>query len=186
MSLSALGDQLYAVALTWFAVGVMDRERGISARCRRWLGFWPCSASGGGRIDGIRRRGMVAALTSPAPRSCSLVVAAWLSTGGGAERRAVDRQTIVVLAHQAGGVFLFGLQSCNDRVAERQLDRGRIRLSRACGSLCIATTIGSPKVGRFPMAWCGMSAYGCTNLLANVQILRRRRRLAGDGREARC
>jgi DHA3 family macrolide efflux protein-like MFS transporter len=107
LSLSALGDQLYGVALTWIAVGVLGSAAGYLSALQALVVLLAVLGIGRWADRWNRQRSMVAADLC---RACILlaVVAAWLATG-----RPSAAQLIVAIVVLAIGqaVFQPALQS---------------------------------------------------------------------------
>jgi len=107
LSLSALGDQLYAVALSWIVVGVLGSNAGYLAAVQalivlvavlgigRWADRWDPQRSMVG-ADLARASGLL------------VVVALWLATGGPSTAQLVGAIVVLGIGH---AVFQPALQS---------------------------------------------------------------------------
>jgi DHA3 family macrolide efflux protein-like MFS transporter len=107
MSLSALGDQLYAVALTWIAVGVVGSNAGYLSALQALVVLLAVLGIGRWADRWDQQRSMIAADLS---RACILltIVVIWLASGGPSATQLVA--AIVVLAI-GQAVFQPALQS---------------------------------------------------------------------------
>ncbi|WP_428485303.1 MFS transporter [Rhodopila sp.] len=105
LSLSALGDQLYAVALTWIAVGVLGSEAGYLSALQALVVL--LAVLGIGRWAD-RRDQQLALIEADLARFAVLVVAVWLATGGPS---VVELVAAVVVLAVGQAVFQPALQS---------------------------------------------------------------------------
>jgi MFS family permease len=107
LSLSALGDQLYAVALTWIAVQVVGSNSGYLSALQALIVLLAVLGIGRWADRWDQQRSMIGADLS---RACILlaVVAAWLATGGPS---AVQLVVAIVVLAIGQAVFQPALQS---------------------------------------------------------------------------
>ena len=107
LSLSALGDQLYAVALTWIAVGVLGSNAGYLGALQALVALLAVLGIGKWADRWNQQRGMIGADLARAS-VLLLVVAIWLTTGGPSVAQLIA--AILVLA-VGQAVFQPALQS---------------------------------------------------------------------------
>jgi hypothetical protein len=107
LSLSALGDQLYAVALTWIAVGVFGSAAGYLAAVQALILLIAVLGIGRWADRWDQRRSMIAADLARAAILLAVVVA-WLATGGPSATQLVVAVVVLAIGQ---AVFQPALQS---------------------------------------------------------------------------